>query len=167
MGSAGRFGRRAWWHLLVGAVLTTGMVLAVLRWRASGVPIPAAPVLAGLAGCLDAATGRSLWEVNVLRHFKGQGAGFGYACTPLVEDGKVILPVGGPGASLVALDAADGSTVWQAGDDPGSYTPALPITIAGRRWVVAFLRNSLIAVDLKTGEPRWHEEVSTHYDEHA
>jgi outer membrane protein assembly factor BamB len=69
----------------------------------------------GLVGCLDAETGRSVWSVNVLRRFTGRGAEFGYACTPLVEDGKVILPVGGPGASLVALDATDGSTAWQSG----------------------------------------------------
>ena len=33
------------------------------------------------------------------------GLDFGYACSPLVEQGKVILPVGGRGASVVALDA--------------------------------------------------------------
>ena len=121
----------------------------------------------GHQASLDAETGRSVWSVNVLRRFTGRGAEFGYACTPLVEAGKVILPVGGPGASLVALRAEDGATAWQSGDDPGSYAPALPITVAGRRWVFAFLRNSMVAVDLETGEPRWREEVSTSYDEHS
>ena len=32
--------------------------------------------------------------------------------------GKVIVPVGGPGASVVAVDARDGATVWKAGDQP-------------------------------------------------
>ena len=121
----------------------------------------------GLVGCLDAETGDAIWTVNVLRRFQGRGAGFGYACTPLVEDGMVILPVGGAKASMVALDASDGSTVWQSGNDAGSYSSALPVDAGGRRWVVAFLRNALVAVDLKSGEPRWREEVSTHYDEHS
>ena len=30
---------------------------------------------------------------------------------------------------MVALSAADGSTLWAAGDDPASYCPALPITL--------------------------------------
>src|SRR5262245_9572593 len=78
----------------------------------------------GLVGCLDAGTGRSRWSVNVRTKYQSQGTGFGYAITPLVEDGRVILPVGGPGASVVALDARDGTQLWAAGDDPASYCPA-------------------------------------------
>src|SRR5262245_23841123 len=47
----------------------------------------------GLAGCLDAESGQPLWSLDVVKTFAGQGTGFGYAATPLVEDGKVILPV--------------------------------------------------------------------------
>src|SRR5262245_60283129 len=73
---------------------------------------------AGVVGCLDAGDGRPVWSVNVREKFRARGIEFGYAATPLVEDGRVILPIGGEGASVVALDARDGSTVWAAGDDP-------------------------------------------------
>jgi hypothetical protein len=56
----------------------------------------------GLVGCLSADDGSQLWAVNVINRFGGRGADFGYACSPLVEDGKVILPVGGPSAAVVA-----------------------------------------------------------------
>ena len=121
----------------------------------------------GLVGCLDASTGRERWAANVCQKFKGRGTEFGYAATPLVEDGKVILPVGGPGASVVALDAATGSTVWAAGDDPASYCPAYPITFRGRRLVVGLLCNSLVAHDLTTGERLSRQELSAGYDEHS
>jgi len=62
----------------------------------------------GLLECLDASGGHSLWSVNVLQKFKGRGATFGYACSPVIEDNKVILPVGGPSASVIALDANTG-----------------------------------------------------------
>ena len=65
----------------------------------------------GLVGCLRAADGRQLWEVNINRHFDGRGSEFGYACSPLVEDGKVVLPIGGRSAAVVALDAGSGQTV--------------------------------------------------------
>ncbi|MCU0871298.1 MAG: PQQ-like beta-propeller repeat protein [Pirellulaceae bacterium] len=121
----------------------------------------------GLVGCLDANDGRLLWSRNVTKEVAGKGTEFGYSASPTVEAGKVILPVGGAGASVVALAARDGSTVWASGDRPASYCGALPITFRGQRLVVAFLQNDLALLDLATGRWLWQQRVSTGYDEHA
>jgi outer membrane protein assembly factor BamB len=121
----------------------------------------------GLIGCLDADTGRSIWSVNVKQKFDGRGTEFGYSCSPLIEDGKVFLPVGGPSASMVALDAKDGSTVWTSGKAPASYCSAIPITFRGTRQVIAFFQNELAGFDLKSGQPLWRRESSKGYDEHS
>ncbi|HVX14343.1 MAG TPA: PQQ-binding-like beta-propeller repeat protein [Pirellulales bacterium] len=120
----------------------------------------------GLVGCLTD-EGRLVWSVNVVKEFQGKGTGFGYACTPVVEQGKVLLAVGGKGASLVALNAGDGSTIWQAGDDSASYVPVLPIMLNGRRQVVGLLENALVGHDLDTGRRLWRREISQGYSEHA
>jgi hypothetical protein len=85
----------------------------------------------------------------------------------LLEDGKVILPVGGAGASVVALNADNGETVWTSGDDPASYCPALAVNFRGRRMVIAFLRNSLVGIDLTSGRQLWKQACSEEYDEHS
>ena len=121
----------------------------------------------GTIGCLDAASGRLLWRVNVTERFGSSGTEFGYACSPTVFEGKVILPVGGRSASLVALDAEDGSVVWQSGDDAASYTPAYPITFQGRQLVLGYLQNALVCHDLQTGALIWRRPLSSGYDEHA
>jgi PQQ-like domain len=121
----------------------------------------------GRVGCLGADDGQPLWSVNVLEKFAGRGHDFGYSCSPLVEDGLVILPVGGKGASVVALDAENGDTVWAAGDEPASYSSAMPITINGRRCVAAFLQNALAVFDLHTGRLLWQKHWSQGYDEHS
>ena len=121
----------------------------------------------GLVGCLDAADGRPLWSINVIRQFNGRGADFGYACSPLVEDGKLILPVGGPSAAVVAMDALDGSTIWTSGTGPASYASPVAIGFRGRRQVVAFLQNELAGFDLATGRLLWQQSYSHGYDEHA
>jgi hypothetical protein len=108
-----------------------------------------------------------LWSLNVLEKFHGDGFDFGYAATPLVEDDRVILPVGRPSAALVALHADDGRTVWTAGSDPASYCPALPITFEGRRCVVGYLRNALVLVDLAGGKLLHRQGLSSGYDEHS
>jgi outer membrane protein assembly factor BamB len=121
----------------------------------------------GQVGCLEADTGRARWSVELRQRFGGKGTGFGYAATPLVEDGRVLLPVGGTGASVVALDADTGATRWAVGDDPASYCPLYPITVAGRRQIVAYLQNSVSAHDPATGQLLWREALSSDYDEHS
>jgi outer membrane protein assembly factor BamB len=121
----------------------------------------------GLVGCLEAETGREIWSLNVIKQFGGRGTEFGYACTPCVEDGKVFLTVGGKGASVVALDAADGAVVWSSGNDEASYCPAFPITFHGQRIIIGFLRNALVAFDLATGRQIWRQKLSSDYDEHS
>ena len=73
---------------------------------------------------------------EVSTRFDGQGTAFGYAASPLVEDGRVFLPVGGAGAGVVAFDVDDGSVLWASGSDPAGYTPCLPITVNGHRQIV-------------------------------
>jgi outer membrane protein assembly factor BamB len=121
----------------------------------------------GVVGCADADTGRLRWSLNVRDAFQGKGSDFGYAATPLVEDERVVLPVGGATAGLVALHADDGRTLWTAGVDPASYCPALPITFRGRRLVVGYLQNNMVLVDMATGAVVHHQPLSTGYDEHA
>lgn len=121
----------------------------------------------GVVGCLNAADGTLVWSVNPKRQYHGRGTDFGCSCSPLVIDGKVIVPVGGMNASVVALDVADGSTVWSSGDAAASYCTPVPITFRGQKQVLTFLENSLAAFDLETGKPVWNLEFSQGYDEHA
>ncbi len=121
----------------------------------------------GLVGCVDAEDGHEIWSLNVNRKFGGRGTSFGYSASPLVEDGKVILPVGGKAASVVALDVRDGSTVWASGDEPASYCSAIPVSFRGRRHVITFLENALSSFDLATGRLLWQLDFSLGYNEHA
>ena len=121
----------------------------------------------GQAGCLDARNGKTLWTVNLTEKFKGEGPGFGYACSPLVDDEKVILPVGGRGASVVACSTRDGSVVWKSGDDAASYSSTLSIQVQGHRQVVSFLQHALVAQDPLTGQELWRDRWSASgYDQH-
>lgn len=121
----------------------------------------------GTVGCLNAADGTLVWSKNPKQQYHGQGTDFGCACSPLVIDDKVIIPVGGKSASVVALDAKTGETVWKSGDAPASYCTPVPILFQGRRHVVTLLENSLAAFDLKGGQRLWNLEFSQGYDEHA
>lgn len=122
----------------------------------------------GLVGCLNADNGKLIWSHNLVTEFKGDGGtGFGYACSPTVVDQLVIMPVGGPNASLVALHLKDGKTAWQSGSQSASYTPGMPIVRNGRKLIVGYLENALVLHDLKTGALLLEHELSDGYDEHS
>lgn len=121
----------------------------------------------GTIGCLDAIDGSSIWSMNPTKQFRGRGTDFGYSCSPVLIDGKVIVPVGGEGACVVALNAKDGSVEWKSGDSSASYASPLPITLNGQQQIIALLENSLAAFELKTGKLLWEDELSDGYDEHS
>jgi hypothetical protein len=121
----------------------------------------------GLVGCVEAAGGSKVWSVNVQEKYRGDGYGFGFAATPLVRDGKVIVPVGGTNAGIVALHADSGLTEWTAADDLASYCGALPIRLQGREYIVGYLQNALVIIEAATGRVAARQTLSSGYDEHS
>ncbi len=121
----------------------------------------------GMVRCLDASNGRERWTVQLDEKYHLLGTEFGYSCGPTVVGKLVLLPVGGPGASIVALHLDDGHEVWKSGDDAASYTPILPIVRNGRTCIVGFLRNALVVCDLATGQQLARLGLSDGYDEHS
>lgn len=121
----------------------------------------------GVVVCLRASDGQSLWSVDLKKEFGTAGTDFGYSCSPTVVDGLVFLPVGGPNASMIALEANSGRVRWRSGNDSASYTPAYPITFRNQRCVLGYLQNALVLYDLTTGEQLWRKQLSSGYDEHS
>ena len=121
----------------------------------------------GVVGCLTQQTGKLIWSVDLEEQYGLQGVGFGYSCSPTIIDDLVILPVGAEGASIVALNAENGQEVWAAGDEPASYSPALPIELNGNKLVIGYLQNALVVHDRLTGELLCSKDLSSGYDEHS
>lgn len=118
-------------------------------------------------GCVRADNGKLLWSVDLQKRFAGEGTEFGYGCVPLVDDGKVYLPVGGKEASVVALDAKSGALIWKSGSDPASYCGSLAITVEGHRQIVSYLQNITVAHDPDSGAELWRHTRGHGYAEHA
>ncbi|MGE3806282.1 MAG: PQQ-binding-like beta-propeller repeat protein [Gemmataceae bacterium] len=104
---------------------------------------------------LKLADGAKVWQRNILKDYKVRQNFFGVGTTPIVEDGLVIVNVGGKGAGIVAFDAATGAEKWKATDDGASYSSPVAATIGGERLVFVFTRQGLVALDPKTGKVRF------------
>jgi outer membrane protein assembly factor BamB len=121
----------------------------------------------GRLACHAAATGAVRWRLSLQEKFGLQGAEFGYAASPIIDEDRLYLPCGGTGASVVAIDPLNGKVLWAAGDEPASYASILPIELGGRRVLVAFLRNAVVFHEASSGAILGRFDLSHGYDEHS
>ncbi|MFN0066128.1 MAG: PQQ-binding-like beta-propeller repeat protein [Limisphaerales bacterium] len=130
----------------------------------------------GRLACLDRATGRLIWQRGTAKEFEIPEAFFGVGSTPLLEDGRLIVMLGGqPNSGVAAFDPESGKTLWQSvgaanwegqpmlgwpGEAPvrwqrwekqASYASPVAATFHGRRHVLCLLRQGLVSVDPATG----------------
>jgi outer membrane protein assembly factor BamB len=121
----------------------------------------------GLIGCVDENTGSLVWSNNYKTRYDGKGTDFGVSASPMVWNGKLIIPVGGTGASVIAVDAKTGAELWKCGHGPASYATPLVIPFEKRFLAVTPLENSVLCAEAETGAKQWELELSTGYDEHS
>jgi outer membrane protein assembly factor BamB len=127
--------------------------------------------------CTELATGRKVWERDTAADWTVPTHFFGAGCTPILDGDRLIVLVGGqPNSSVVALDAATGTTIWEAvgqatwdgaKTDAGrpfrwqpdemlvSYSTPLLATIHGQRHLLCLVRQGLVSLDPATGRERF------------
>jgi outer membrane protein assembly factor BamB len=109
----------------------------------------------GDLSCLEAATGKIIWTKNVLQAFGGSNIQWGISESPLVIGNKVLVNAGGPGASIVALNKADGSGIWKSQSDEAGYSSAMPLQVNGGTQVIFFTATRVVGLDLNDGRLLW------------
>ncbi len=112
----------------------------------------------GRLACLDVATGRELWAVNVLQEFGGREVTWGVSECLLVDGPRVLATPVGTRALMVALDKTTGRTVWTTPslpDDQVSYSSPVLFRFAGRRVVTNCTGSRAFGVDADTGQLLW------------
>jgi outer membrane protein assembly factor BamB len=107
---------------------------------------------------VDAASGKSIWKVNVLSKFGGSNIQWGLSESPLVLADRVLVNAGGP---IVALRKTDGSQIWRsdAGGGDAGYSSAVLHEIGGIRQAIYFTETRVVGVDVNTGNRLWSYEA--------
>jgi outer membrane protein assembly factor BamB len=82
----------------------------------------------GVLNALDAATGARAWSRNVATDTGVEVPTWGFASSPLVVDGLVVVAASG---RLAAYDAATGASRWQGPTGGGGYSSPQLVTISG------------------------------------
>jgi outer membrane protein assembly factor BamB len=103
----------------------------------------------------DAALGKVAWTRDLVAEHAGRNIRWQSAASPMIDGGILYVAGGGPGESLLAIDAKDGHVVWKAFDEAMTHATPVAATILGQRQIIFFVQSGLLAVEPKTGKELW------------
>jgi outer membrane protein assembly factor BamB len=105
--------------------------------------------------CLDTATGKRIWSINVIQKFDGRNPYWGYSESPLIVGDRILVNAGGSRASIVAIAKADGATLWQSHNDEAGYSSPMLMRTGSLNQVIFFTGQRTLAVDPRDGRLLW------------
>ena len=117
--------------------------------------------------CLDAAGGKEIWSLNILRRFRGRNIRWGLSESLLLDGNHVICTPGGEDAGIVALDQATGKTAWvcrETHQKPGYCSPIV-FDYGGVRQIATLMARSAVGIDARTGRLLWQVPHLAKFDE--
>lgn len=119
----------------------------------------------GYIRAFDKNSGKLLWSKDTRKEFPDTiVAERGYASTPLPYKSTLLVPLGGKGQAMVALNQRDGSLAWKSGSF--LYSPSSPILIhlGGQEQVVMFSAAHVLGMDPNDGKILWSHPHKTDYN---
>lgn len=106
--------------------------------------------------CFDAAKGDIKWSHNLYTKYKIRMPDWGIAAAPILENGLVIVMIGGSkDACLAAFDAQTGKEKWHGLPDRATYSAPIVLTQGGKRVLVCWTAERIVGLDPATGKLYW------------
>jgi outer membrane protein assembly factor BamB len=113
--------------------------------------------------CDTAARGKEVWNVNLYDAYQAKRRpkltrapqrDYGYTSSPLIHGPWLLVEVGSPTGTLVALDKRSGKEVWRSEltDEAGHTAGPVPMTVDGVPCVAVLTQRNLAVVRLDKGK---------------
>jgi outer membrane protein assembly factor BamB len=110
----------------------------------------------GQLNCIEAKTGKIIWQVDVIKKYNGEIYKHGDAECPTLTENAVLFTAGGEN-TLVALNKNDGSLLWKNKSLGGTKAYASPLLIShnGTKIILAQTTDNIIGINPENGEILW------------
>jgi len=107
--------------------------------------------------CVESATGKERWRKDYLKDFSGARPEWGFAESPLVDGGRVMVTPGGNQGAIVALDKKTGALAWRSKQftDTAHYSSLIIAEIGGVRQYVQLTAASVAGIAAADGKLLW------------
>jgi outer membrane protein assembly factor BamB len=119
--------------------------------------------VAGRLQCLDKKSGKVLWTQQLWNDHRGSRLMYGYASSPIAFRDTIVVPVGGPGKSVMAFQQADGKVAWAKNDFGNVYSSPILIDLGGLEQLAVVMDGFVIAVNPHNGDLQWQVPFKADY----
>ena len=112
---------------------------------------------AGQINCLSRDSGDVRWSRDLFNEYEISKRDWPFAGSPLLLEDRLILNLGAAEqeAGIVAIDLAEGKTIWEATTDGYAHTTPTIATIHGQRLVFVLTFEGLVCLDPEDGTVHW------------
>jgi outer membrane protein assembly factor BamB len=126
----------------------------------------------GELACLELATGKRLWQVNILTQNQSANLDWGMSGSPLVLDGQVLVTPGNQkGAdtsrAITTFSLADGKPGRGGGASQAGYASPVLVELAGTKQVLVFEGQGLAGYESSDGRELWRTPWKSEFDINA
>ena len=98
--------------------------------------------------CIDALSGDVIWKDDLRQSLGAKPPKWGFAGSPVVLDGMVVIDVG----VAAAFNKADGELIWKSSDYGAGYSTPMPFDSAGTPSLAVFNKLGLLVLNRTNGQ---------------
>lgn len=117
----------------------------------------------GHLNCLDADSGKVLWQRDLMKDYKSKSCLWGHSAHPLIDGQKLICLVGGEGSAVVAFDKDTGKELWRSLTATQiGYCPPIIETLGKQRVLLIWHAEAAVGLEPETGKELWSHKIATY-----
>lgn len=105
--------------------------------------------------CFEAATGKPVWNRDVMKENAGVQIKWQNAASPVIDGNVLLMCGGGAGQGLLGLDKTTGKVLWKGEDDKMTHATPIIADIQGVHQCIFFTQVGLVAVTPADGKILW------------
>lgn len=105
--------------------------------------------------CFDAATGKPVWNRDVMKDNAGVQIKWQNAASPVIDGNVLLMCGGGEGQALLGLDKNTGKVLWSGENDTMTHATPVIADIHGVHQCIFFTQTGLVAVTPADGKVLW------------
>ena len=111
----------------------------------------------GALACIESATGKERWSLNLMSDFHGTNPRFGFSESVLIDGNTLYCSPGSPDTNVVALDRLTGKIIWisKGVGEITSYCSPVIVDFSTRRVLVTFSMSNMLGIDIRDGKLLW------------